>query len=74
MVSSRVLMFMRRRSKDGSEAASRIAMHGLKLGNFCIASFCVLACFYVISHRVVGEGAVSYLVCMYGVRRFVRVV
>ena len=23
-------------------------MHGLKLGNFCIASFCVLASFYVI--------------------------
>jgi len=73
MVSCRVRMFMPRRSKDGSDAASRITMHGLKLGIFCIASFCVLACFYVISHRVVGKGAVSCLVCMYGVRCFVRV-
>lgn len=73
MVSCRVHMYMHRRSKGGSEAASRIAMRGLKLGNFCIASFCVLACFYVISHRVVGEGAVTCLVCMYSVRCFVRV-
>jgi hypothetical protein len=73
MVSCRVCMFMRRRSKDGSDTANRIAMRGLKLGNFCIASLCVLACFYVISHRVVGEGAVSCLVCMYGERSFVRV-
>jgi hypothetical protein len=73
MVSCRVRMFMCRRLKDGSDAASRIAMHGSKLGKFCIASVCVVACFYVISHRVVGEGDVSCLVCMYGVHCFVRV-